>query len=437
MISKIYNFLQILRSNLWFFPAVVCFLYFAGTLGLYHLERLYFSDFELRGIIFNGSAEDAKSLAVALLSSMITMSTLAISITMVVLSLAASQLGPRLIKTFMSDNRTKTFIALFFGSVVACFILTMILHDITTREATPQITITAVFIICFANLFVLLAFVHHVALSSIADQVILQVTKALHSSLSRLTNSEDDEEQEPDHDDWPKDFDRKRHRIRFKRSGYVQNIDYQQILTILEKHGLFIEIYFKAGHFLVVGEDGVRLYPNNKVTDDIDAAIRECFIIGNARTPTQDVEYSIRHLVEIGLRAQSPGLDDNFTAITVLDHLSAAMAELFEKATPHEWRADSEGRVRMWARQSSEAHIIFSAFDQMRHSAREKPDIIYHLLKKFHILCELARTKSQRDGLRKQLTQVKYDLEYIDRMVLDIEDMKRMCQKQLNYLNEV
>lgn len=437
MISKIYNFLQILKSNLWFFPALVCFLYFAGTLGLYYLESTYFSDIELPGVIFNGSAEDAKSLAVTLLSSMITMSTLAISITMVVLSLAASQLGPRLIKTFMSDNRTKTFIALFFGSVVACFILTMILHDITAKDATPQITVTAVFVVCFFNLFVLLAFVHHVALSSIADQVILQVTKDLHRSLSRLTNSDDREEEEPDHSDWPKDFERKRHRIYFKRSGYVQHIDYKEILSILEKNGLFIEIHFKAGHFLVVGEDGVRLYPNNKVTGEIDTAIRECFIIGNARTPTQDVEYSIRHLVEIGLRAQSPSLDDNFTAITVLDHLSAAMAELFEKATPREWREDSDGRARMWALQSSEAHIIFSAFDQMRHSAREKPDIVYHLLKKLKILCELARTESQREGLRKQLTQIKYDLDYIDRVVLDIENMKRMCQDQLNYLNEL
>jgi len=436
MISKLHNYLQILKSNLWFFPAFVCFLYAAATMGLYYLESTYFSDIELPGMIFNGTAEDAKALAVTLLSSMITMSTLAISITMVVLSLAASQLGPRLIKTFMSDNRTKTFIALFFGSVVACFILTMVLHDITAKDATPQVTVTAVFVICFSNLFVLLAFVHHVALSSIADQVILQVTKDLHASVSRLTNSEDDEEEEPEHEDWPKDFDRKRHRIYFKRSGYVQHIDYKSIMAILEEHGLYIEIHFKAGHFLVVGEDGVRIYPNNKVSGEIDTAIRECFIIGNARTPTQDVEYSIRHLVEIGLRAQSPSLDDNFTAIIVLDHLSAAMAELFQKATPLEWSEDSEGRVRMWARQSSEAHIIFSAFDQMRHSAREKPDIVYHLLKKLKILCELARTKSQREGLHKQLTQIKYDLDYIDRMVLDIEDMKRMCQDLLNYLNE-
>tara|TARA_B100000780_G_C21119495_1_gene453345 strand:- start:22 stop:873 length:852 start_codon:yes stop_codon:yes gene_type:complete len=272
-----------------------------------------------------------------------------------------------------------------------------------------------------------------VALSSIADQVILRVTKDLHTSLARLTSSDDSgiKEQEPDHSDWPKDFKLKRQRLYFKRSGYVQHINYNNIMNILEEHGLFIEIYFKAGHFLVQGEDGVRVYPKNKVSAEIDDAIRQCFTIGAARTPTQDVEYSIRHLVEIGLRAQSPGMDDNFTAITVLDHLSVAMAELFQKAIPMEWRQDSHGRVRMWARQSSEAHIIFSAFDQMRHSARDKPDIVYHLLKKFRILCELARTESQKQGLQKQLTQIKYDLEHIDRMVLDVDDMKKLCLQLL------
>lgn len=426
MISRIYNSLQILKGNLWFFPALISVVYVGFTVGLYQIEAHYLKDINLPSVLFNGSAEDAKSLVVALLSSMITMATLAISITMVVLSLAATQLGPRLIRSFMSDRKTKLFIALFFGSVVSCFILTMILHDATPKDFTPKITITAVFAICFANLFVLLAFVHHVAQSSIADQVIIRVTQELNDSLQRLTVKEGrtTEEKLPDVENWPKDFDVKRQRIYFERSGYVQHIDYDHLKTLTARNGLFVKIFFKAGHFLVEGEDGVRVYPKNKVTKDIDRHIRDCFIIGKTRTPTQDIEYSVRHLVEIGLRAQSPGMDDNFTAFTVLDHLSAAMAVLFKKETPMEWIEDDEGRVRIWAKQSHEADIIFSAFDQMRHSARNKPDIVHHILKKFKILCELAQTKSQIEGLQKQLTELKHDLIFVDKLVLDITYLK-------------
>lgn len=428
MISKLYNSWQILKGNLWFLPAFACLLYLLATMGLYHIESLYFQGIKLPAILFNGSAADAKSLAITLLSSMITMATLAISITMVVLSLAATQLGPRLIRSFMSDRKTKIFISLFFGAVISCFILTMILHDATPKDYTPKLTITAVFIVCFANLFVLLAFVHHVALSSIADEVITKVAEKLNASLERLTVSEKDTVyKEPDISDWPKDFDKKKQRFYFERSGYVQNINYEHMIEIMQKHGLYAQIHFKAGHFLVQGEDGLRVYPKDKLNKEIDHAIRYCFIIGATRTATQDIEYSIRHLVEIGLRAQSPGMDDNFTAITVLDHLSAAMAVLFQKETPLEWMEDHEGRVRLWAKQSDESEIIFSAFDQMRHSAREKPDIVYHILRKLKILCELGRTESQIKGLQNQITEIGHDLKYVDKQVLDITNMKELC----------
>ncbi|MBI1301910.1 MAG: DUF2254 domain-containing protein [Alphaproteobacteria bacterium] len=434
MISKMYNFWLILISSLWFVPALFCAAYFLITLAIYNLETQYFSDFYLPDLFFSGSNEDAKTVVLALLSSMITMTTLAISVTMVVLSLAATQLGPRLIRTFMSDHKTQDFIGLFFGSVIACFLITVILHNAGQDANAPRLTVSFVFAICFANLFVLLAFVHHVAQSSIADQVILRVTNDLIKSLDRLTFSEENPDRGRDDKDknWPKDFERKKQRLYFNRCGYVQHIDYNNIVTIAEQYGLYIKINFKAGHFLVEGEDGVRIYPTKeKYCDKIEQEIRDCFIIGNTRTPTQDIEYSIRHLVEIGLRAQSPGMDDNFTAITVLDRLSSALAILFKKDIPPVWLADNNGKVRLWAKQSDEADIIFSAFDQMRHSAREKPDIMFHILKKIEILCDLAETECQKAGLERQLKEVEFDLQYLDGIVLNIEEMKNLCSELL------
>jgi len=404
MLSKLYNLWQILQASLWFVPALFCGAYFILTLGLYNLEVGFLRGLYLPDLFFSGSNDEAKTVALDLLSTMITMATLAISITMVVLSLAATQLGPRLIRTFMSDHKTQNFIGLFFASVIACFLVTIILHGAGADNPAPRLTMSALFAVCFANLFVLLAFVHHVAQSSIADQVILRVTNDLIGSLDRLAISGHDiHDFKQDKDEhWPKDFDHKKQRLFFKRGGYVQHINYGQILHIAEEHGLYIRIRFKAGHFLVEGEDGVRIYPTReKYTKEIEQQIRECFIIGNTRTPTQDVEYSIRHLVEIGLRAQSPGMDDNFTAITVLDRLSSALAILFKKDIPPEWFTDSKGKVRLWARQSDEADMIFTAFDQMRHSAREKPDIMFHILKKIEILCDLAQTPCQKAGLKR------------------------------------
>lgn len=437
--SKIYNFWQILRENLWFVPAIFCLVYFVITLGVYALEKHYFPELSLPNWIFSGTSEDAKSVILALFSSMITMATLAISITMVVLSLAATQLGPRLIRSFMNNRKTQNFIGLFFGAIVACFLMTLILYDLSADEKVPQLALSLVFTACFTNLFVLLAFVNHVAKSGIADKVILNVTNDLIDSLNRLTETENKNKTSltaaSKDKSWPKDFDSKKQTVCFKRFGYIQHINYEQIVKTAEEHGLYIKIAFKAGHFLLEGEKGVDVYTTvEKYSDKIEKAIRESFILGNKRTPTQDVEYSIRHLVEIGLRAQSPGVNDNFTAITVLDRLSSALAILFKKETPSEYYADGEGKIRLCAKRNDEADLIFSAFEQMRQSARQKPDIIFHLLKKLKVLCDLACTETQKQGLKHQLKQIEFDLKYMDTIVLDIEKLKLLCDELLKKL---
>ncbi len=436
MIAKIYNFFQILRSSLSLVPAIFCLGFFVVTLGIYEIEIAYLKDTELPKILFNGSREDAQNVTIALLSSMITMATLAISITMVVLSLAASQLGPRLIKTFMADRKTQCYIGLFFGTVIACFVLTMILHDTNPEDYRPQITITTVFFMCFANLFVLLTFVHHVAETSIADNIILRVSNELIAALDRLTVSEYEyyKENEKGGDDlWPEDFDDDRKRLRFSNHGYVQHIDYDQIAHIACEHDLFIEIHFKSGHFLVEGEDGLRVYPEDKVDEELEQKIKNTFIIGNTRTPTQDIEYSIRHLVEIALRALSPGINDSFTAVSVVNELSAALSRLFQRKTPSEWIMDENEKVRIWAKQTDEADLIFSAFEQIRQNSKDKPGLIVHLLNKLKVLNELAKTDAEKKGIRNQLKEIEFDIKTnLKDNLRDVTAIETLCTQLLN-----
>ncbi len=432
MISKIYNFWQILKENLWFIPVMFCFGFMAFVCGLYYVELHYFQSVEWGKYIFQGTSDDAKSVTESLLSAMITMATLAISITIVVLSLAASQLGPRLIKTFMSDRKTKDFIGIFFGTVIACFILTVILHSQTSQAITPKFTISFVFLLCLLNMFALLGFVHHVAHACIADNVIVSVATELQYALKRLTNDQNNKkriEKIGETDQWPKDFIQASHRIFFKKSGYVQHIDYDQILDIATEHSLRIKIGFKAGHFLVKGEDGVRVYAKTKTPETLDDSIIKCFIIGEERTATQDIEYSIRHLVEIAIRALSPGINDSFTAVHVVDHLSAALSHLFEKETPSQSFYDEEGVLRMSAKQSDEEHIIFNAFDQIRYNGCQMPNVIRHMLNRLSVLAQLAQTDEARAALLEQIKAIQHDLNALNKYTPDSNDMKKKAKE--------
>ncbi len=431
MLSWLYNYWQILKTSLWLVPATFCFFYFLSVVTLYEIEIRYFGSLNLPEIFFAGSASDAKILSTSLLSSMITMATLAISITIVALTLAASQLGPRIIKIFMSNRRTQIFMGLFFGVVVACFTLVLALYDVESADVNPKITISVVLALCFANLFVLLAFVNHVAQSIIADNVITNVSRDLKSALSRLTYTKvshfkDDDESD---ENWPENFDEDALKININKSGYIQNIDYEQIARCAKKDDAFVDVVVRSGHFLVNGEVIYRvLCAQNTVQESFQTSLKNSVIIGNTRTPTQDIEYSIRHLVEIATRALSPGINDTFTAITVLDYLSQALAELFEKEIPNPWIKDCEGIVRVRVKRISERDIIMSAFNQIRHEGRHKPVILGHILKKLDTLKNLIKSEQQKNAIKCLLDDLSVDIDQLNDQSHEHEHLKEYLE---------
>ncbi|CAN0442687.1 unnamed protein product, partial [Scytosiphon promiscuus] len=148
-----------------------------------------------------------------------------------------------------------------------------------------------------------------------------------------------------------------------------------------------------------------------------------------------DIEYSIRHLVEIAVRALSTGINDSFTAISVLDKLSEAMAILFEKRTRSDKIIDDKGTKRIEAISSDEADIIFTAFDQIRYNAQTMPSVMRHLLKILKVLSEMAEKKSARSALRVQAEGVKQSLNSLKAYVPDHKQLEQQTEDLIKALS--
>ena len=409
MISKIYNLWLLIKSNLFFIPAVISLFSFAALMGVHYIEKTYLNEYEISAYFFNIEKADAKSFITTLLSAMITLATLAISITMLVLSIAASQLGPRILKAFMGDRTTKYYNGYFFSVVMGCFTLSLILHDTHRHDDAFQITANIVFVMSFLNLFVLLGFLNHVAQSCIADNVIIKLSNDLKDSIGRIARNGSKHRIKPTtaKKNWPKAFSQDSQAFRFYQSGYVQNINYDDLLHYADKHDLHIQIDFEAGYYLIDGQNGVRVLSKKALDKDQARELRSFFIIGRNRTPTQDVEYSIRHLVEIALRALSPGINDAFTAITVIDHLASALVNSFENDNAPQWLGLGNKIPRIHAHRDSDKDLIYAAFDQIRHNARTLPHVLDHLDEKIKVLKSLSTTQGQKKGLNEQIKAIK------------------------------
>jgi len=127
--------------------------------------------------------------------------------------------------------------------------------------------------------------------------------------------------------------------------------------------------------------------------------------LSGERTSIQDLETSIRQLVEVALRALSPSISDPFTAMTVIDRLTISLSKIMRRGMPQCVWTDGDGKVRLIAPRSTFAHILQAAFRQIRQQAHDQPAVLIRLVESLGQLLAQAKS-SQEPPLRKEIELV-------------------------------
>jgi uncharacterized membrane protein len=147
-------------------------------------------------------------------------------------------------------------------------------------------------------------------------------------------------------------------------------------------------------------------WPRAQVTPGLGPAVNDTFILGAQRTAVQDIEFAIEQLVEVALRALSPGINDPFTAINCIDRLGAAVCELCDRALPSPARYDESGRLRVLARSVSFRGVVDTAFNQIRQSAWANVSVTIRLLETLAVIAARTVNETQRAALQRQAEMI-------------------------------
>jgi uncharacterized membrane protein len=400
--ERAWNLLFWLNGRLWLIPAIMSI----AALGLAYVLLGpgigVLDDLEETWWIYSGDAGTARDLLSTLLAGMITMTSLVVSITVVVLSLAANQLGPRLIYNFIEDRRIQAVIGLFVATILYTLLaLRTIGDDLGAEAAVPHVAVTVASILTIACLFALLYHVNLIAHSIVSDTVVRGVANSLDRVVARLPQ------------DLPQAANEaaetaRRHRCSTStgQSGYVQVIEYEGLQELAEKHDLLIVPHIRAGHFVLRDTDHLEVWSHEPVSDEVLDEISSSVIVGSGRTPTQDLEYSVRQLVEIALRALSPSLNDPFTAIAVINRLAAALEIVSRRHLPAREFRDGDGRLRVIADASDFEGLVDVAFNQIRQSAASSPSVLIGLAQRLSDLLHVAATSGQKQAVTKHLNML-------------------------------
>jgi len=375
-----------LRSSFWLVPAVMALLAVALALSAVELDKA-FAEGWLQGLgwIYSGGAEGASLLLGTVAGSMIAIAGTVFSMTLVALSLASSQLGPRLLRNFMRDTANQVVLGTFVATFMYCLLVLRTIRRDDQGDFVPHLSVSIGMLLAIASIGVLIYFIHHVSVSIQADQVVARVGKELEEGIDRLFPGHLGKPgsavaKAPSEADLPVAFAREARPVGAFEDGYLQLIDADALMSLAKEADLVLRLERRPGHYLVKGRPMVMVWPGDRVTETLVEKMNEAFVLGNQRTAAQDVEFSFHQLVEIAVRALSPGINDPFTAIACVDRLGSGLCRLARRDMPSAQRFDPEGRLRLVAPGSSFAGIADTAFNQIRQSARSNPAVAIRML---------------------------------------------------------
>jgi uncharacterized membrane protein len=163
-----------------------------------------------------------------------------------------------------------------------------------------------------------------------------------------------------------------------RKSGYIQALDDQALLRRAHELDIVIRMEHGIGDFVIKGTPLVSISQSEEADEETINAINEVFHISNYRSVMQDADFGIRQIVDIALKALSPGVNDTTTATTSIDYLGSILCSTVQRRTPSQFRYD-EGELRVIARGPTFDSLANRALNEIRQNAEGNVAVILRL----------------------------------------------------------
>jgi uncharacterized membrane protein len=380
---------EALRTNLWLIPAVesvVAVLLFVLTLNV---DRAASSGaISLPSWVISGSPDAARQILSTLAAAIITVVGVVFSVMIVTLTLASSQFGPRMLRTFIRDRGTQITL----GTFVATFFYAMLALISIGSAFVPHLSVTVALALTAIDLGVLIYFIHHTATAIQLPEVIASIARDLTSALETETGAPAGPAavmNGPSLDLLQARLDRAGQVVTAPASGYLRFVRHATLVRIAAEYGAVIRLHHRPGHFVTHGHPMASVWPP-EVADKIGRRLERVHITGPLRTLSQDIAFGVDQLVEIAIRALSPAVNDTFTALTCIDWLGDSLCEIAVKWHPQVAHRDDDGEIRLITAPVSYERLVQRSFEKVRQAAGGMPAVLIRQLDALYKIMAVA-----------------------------------------------
>lgn len=392
-----------LRSSLFFVPMLAVIFATVMAFAVLAVDRRVDTTLADLPLGFTSTVESARTLLGVIAGATISFAGIAFSVSLLIIQLASSQFSPRVVHTLFRDPFNKRVMALVVGTFTYCVVVLRSVRSALEpgREpVVPNISVAIAVVLGIAAILAIVAFINHSAhsmdVSEILERIRRETTKQIRAEWTLAEPNTNDNEAIP-----PPPAESTTV-IRADRSGWVQQIDTAALLACLPDGATaYVETY--AGRFAIEQSPLITLSPRIDA-DDVEACLLGAFLIGETRTMQQDVTYGLRQLVDVTVKALSPGINDPTTAQEAIFHTAAVLNELLRHDPPSSVLIDGS-RCLLMTHQPSPRELVQIAYDEPRRAGATQPAVCLYLLATLESLIEImqaARLETRTAELRRQ-----------------------------------
>jgi uncharacterized membrane protein len=401
------NLVDRLRQSLWFIPTIGAILAGVLAIGVIGLSSLLDESGIRLPLVFEAGADGARAMLQAIAGSVITVAGVVFSITIVALQLTSTQFSPRVLRNFLRDRPTQIVLAVFIGTFVYALLVLRTIHT-ASGDGTfyvPNVAVTGALVLAFASLGGLIFYIHHISDRIQVGSILAAVTAETFETIEQIGR----DIREPEEDDRAggtrisspdeelPSFDRPL-RVRARSSGYVGLLQLKGLLEVATETDLRVRCLAAPGDWVQAGAPLHEVSGVDEVSDELAARLLRQVSVGAQRTMQQDVGFGIQQLVDIAVKALSPGINDPTTAIQCLDRITEVLVAIGNRPDPPNVLRDEAGVARVVVRLPTYDQLVHEAFRQVRQYAADAPVVLRHLARSLRTI-ELALPSVRRPAL--------------------------------------
>jgi uncharacterized membrane protein len=340
----------------------------------------------------------APDAAVTLLSTVagatITTAGVVFSLLVVSLQLASGQFSPRVLRTFSRDRVGQILIGLLLATFAFC-VLALSQLD-TSAEHAPRLTMTLAIALALASILAIVGYLNRITRQQYVGRIMERIQREADALIrelpygTRIGGACGVPVDAPDVGELGAPLV-----VRAHQDGWVQQMSRRAVLAAVAP-GSVVRMETRVGAYLIRDEPMARIWPRPEPAGAQRAAglIGAAVIVGATRTMQQDVDFALRQLNDIGLRALSPAVNDPTTAIEVILRVSSIMRPLLSTELPAQAHRDDAGRILLTPLDLDHAEFVRHAYGQIRLYAGGHPQVALVLVRVLRMLRDVVTARS-------------------------------------------